>query len=297
MAIECSRTEDDILINERRSVMKHIKYLSYIMVIMLMVAALTLSCAPKPAPAGPVKIGNDMAMTGFMSPDALEVCDGIDLKLDEVGYEVAGRPIQLIREDHGCEPSKAVDKARKLVEHDKVDVVLGPLFSPCWYAVADYLTESRTPNIGFMMNPADILQFGGGNVFLTGGTLLAEGYYLGAYAYDELGYRTATSFQPDVLHAEQWMDGFTQAFEERGGTIIQRQRVPPEAMDFAAYLTAMKEADCCVFWQHGPQAGPFLTQYSDYGLKMPLFIPCTTPVSTAFRALEGPALTKVAEVK
>ena len=287
--------------------MKNIKYLVFVTLAVLMVAVLAFSCAtpapaptptpsptPAPTPAEPIKIADIAALTGFMAWDDAESIQGLELKLDEVGYEVAGRKIELIKEDHACEPSKAVDKAKKVVLQDKVDVVLGPLYSPCWYAVADYLKESRTPNIGFMMNPLDILDFGD-HVFLTQGDLIVKGYYLGAYAYDEMGYRTVTAFQPDVFHAEAWIDGFIKAFEERGGSCVQRQRVPPDAMDFAANLTAMEKADCCVFWQHGPQATPFLVQYYEYGLDMPLFIPCITPAVTAFRALEGDQLEQIGQ--
>jgi branched-chain amino acid transport system substrate-binding protein len=284
--------------------MRNIKYLVLIAVAVLMVAALAFSCAapapapspapspapaPAPAPAAPIKVADIAALTGFMSWDDAESIQGLELKLEEVGYEVAGRKIELIKEDHACDPAKAVDKAKKVVLEDKVDVVLGPLYTPCWYAVADYLKASRTPNIGFMMAPLDILDFGD-HVFLTQGDLIVEGYYLGAYAYDKMGYRTVTAFQPDVSHAEAWITGFIQAFEERGGSCVQRQRVPPDAMDFAANLTSMQKADCCVFWQHGPQCAPFINQYYEYGLNMPLFIPCTTPAVTAFRAFEGDQL-------
>jgi branched-chain amino acid transport system substrate-binding protein len=74
---------------------------------------------------------------------------GVELKLEKVGYEVAGRKIEFSKENGAFDPVVYVDKARKLVEHDKVDVALGPLLPPVGFTVASYLTESRTANITF----------------------------------------------------------------------------------------------------------------------------------------------------
>lgn len=268
--------------------MKHIKYLSYIMVIMLIVAALALSCAPKPAaPEVPIKIGALLPFTGFNAINAEELKGGIELKLDEVGWEVAGRKIELILEDNATDPVVSVDKARKMVEADKVDVVLGPLLS--MFAVADYLTESRTPNIYFMHNGKGILEFGGGNTFLHFGTLEGLGYPLGLYAYDELGYRTATVIHDDFVAGEDFAGGTMKGFEARGGTIVQRQRSPLGNMDYSAYITAMNDADAVFFWFTPMSMLPFLTQYYDYGLKMPLVLPCCNVASE-------PALAEIGDI-
>lgn len=44
-------------------------------------------------------------------------------------------------------------------------------------------------------------------------------------------------------------------------------------MDFAPYLTAMKEADCCLYWQMEIPSAPFFIQYHDFGVKMPIVMP------------------------
>jgi len=212
-----------------------------------------------------------------MAGSVLTTVEAIELKLDEVGWEVAGRKIELIKEDHGSDPVKAVDKARKLVEHDKVDVILGPMLSSAGLAVANYLMESRTPNLAVHCHPSEILKYSVGNYFLWPGTQEGLGYPLGLYAYDKLGYRTATLMYIDYVTGQTLTQGFADAFESRGGTIVQKQAFPFGTMDFAAYLTAMKEADCCVFWAMEEYNPPFHTQYRDYGLKAPIVMPLCGP--------------------
>ena len=65
--------------------------------------------------------------------------------LEEINYEMAGRKIELIVEDEGGNPAIAVNKARKLVTHDKVDLVVGVFMTSAAYGVAPVLEEAETP--------------------------------------------------------------------------------------------------------------------------------------------------------
>ena len=120
---------------------------------------------PTPAELPPIKIGALIAFTG-PDPNVPATDKGIKLKLDEVGWEVAGRKIELVTEDDAFDATLAVDKAKKLVEMDKVQVIIGPVFQPCAVAVASYLASSRIPELTFVEAPlAAYLGFGGNNVF------------------------------------------------------------------------------------------------------------------------------------
>ncbi len=253
------------------------KNIFIITVAILVVAGLILSgCAqpvptPAPAPQQPVKIGALLDFTGFNSVNLEGMKAGLELKLEEVGSQVAGRKIELIMEDAGSDPTTSVDKSRKMVESDKVDVVLGPLLS--MEAVADYLTESRTPNVLYMHNPRHILELGGGNIFMQFGTLEGLGYSMGLYMWDKLGYKTATVIHDDFVAGEDFAGGTIKGFESKGGTIVQRQRTPPGAVDYSANISGMKKADCVVFWFTPMSTQRFLSQYFASGLKMPIVVP------------------------
>jgi branched-chain amino acid transport system substrate-binding protein len=63
---------------------------------------------------------------------------GIEQAVAEAGGSVAGRKIELVIESGDASPDAAVAAARKLVEQEKVDVVIGPLSGDEGIAVKDY---------------------------------------------------------------------------------------------------------------------------------------------------------------
>ena len=62
--------------------------------------------------------------------------------------EVSGRKIQLIMLDDASDPTTAGRNARKLVEEDKVDVLMGTSGVPSAVAMAQVARETKTPMIG-----------------------------------------------------------------------------------------------------------------------------------------------------
>jgi branched-chain amino acid transport system substrate-binding protein len=154
-----------------------------------------------------------------------------------------------------------------------VDVILGPVHGGCAGAVANFLTPSKTPNIMFMAKSIGSLRLGGGNIFMPFGTMEGTGYYIGLYGYDKLGYKTVTTICEDFVTGQEIVGGAANAFQAKGGKIVQKQAVKPGNMDFSPYLSAMQQADSVFFWFTPMLASRFVTQYYSSGLKMPLLIP------------------------
>ena len=86
----------------------------------------------------PIKFGFTEGFTGFMAYDTELAEKGILTALDMLGNQWEGRPLEYLKEDNGSDPVVAVDKARKLVESDNINCMIGPIFSPSAKAVADY---------------------------------------------------------------------------------------------------------------------------------------------------------------
>ena len=79
-------------------------------------------------PREPIKIGVLNAITGPLAVNGTEINEGIKLYWeDEMGHQVANRPVRLIVEDEEGKPDVGLTKAKKLVESDKVHVILGPV--------------------------------------------------------------------------------------------------------------------------------------------------------------------------
>jgi branched-chain amino acid transport system substrate-binding protein len=222
----------------------------------------------------PVKIGTDLGLTGFMAYDASEADKGILTALHMLNNQWEGRPLQYYKEDNGSDPVSAVDKARKLVESDKIDVMIGPIFSPSAKAVTDYLGKSSgIPDMSIVGQPTENLETASGLAFIHTGFFDAHGYYFGKYLAEK-GYKTANVINYDDTPAYALTAGFKKAFvEEGGGKVLSENYVPLDVIDFSSYLSAMKPADVTVFWIFGNGAVPFVKQYHDYGLKAPLAAP------------------------
>ena len=63
--------------------------------------------------------------------------------------------IKLIRLDDASDPSAATRNARKLVEEEKVDVLIGTSGVPGTIAMAAVAAETKTPMISIRVEPAD----------------------------------------------------------------------------------------------------------------------------------------------
>jgi len=83
---------------------------------------------------------------------------GIELYLQEIGYQVAGRKIELLVEDDEANPATGLTKTRKLVEKDGVHIMTGGLMASTAYALAPYIDSKEIPMTYPIMSADDITQ-------------------------------------------------------------------------------------------------------------------------------------------
>lgn len=268
--------------------MKQLGIRKILVSLLCLIAAVSLigtACAPKPTPSPtpspspspspapseePIKIGMLLPFTGPASPwSAPHTEAAARLCLDQAGWEVAGRPIELFIEDDAGDPEKSLERAKKLVETDKVDVLLGVLFGASVIAVSNYASQADICYCTYIQQSGAMLQSDPNYSLTPFGTLAGTNVPLGHYAYDVLGYRTAATITQDFVAGNEYIGGFEEGFEERGGEIIQQQRVPLGTVDFAPYLTQVADADCVAFWMAGTM-NIMLGQYYEFGIDKPL---------------------------
>jgi len=253
-----------------------------IMCLVLILAALPFvsSCAkpaptpapaPAPAPAPkPIKIGALIPFTGPFADYGQFLKEGLEWRLAEANNEVAGRPIEVIIEDSASDTSLSMEKAKKLVEVDKVSIILGPLHSGVLMGLAPYLSENKIIQVGLMTKPLPAGNFG--HYIGPYGTLYSDGVPLGMYAYDQLGVRTIITIGSDYVAGKSFVGGAVDTFKEKGGTVVQQQWAAAGTTDFGPFLTAMKEADAVVTWLGSAEQVRFVKQYHEFGLKMPILM-------------------------
>lgn len=225
-----------------------------------------------PASTKPIKVGAILMLTGPAAAAGRDLTRGIELAFDQVGWKIDGRKIKLIREDSGGRPDVNLEKAKKLVQADRVDVILGPLESSGQIAVAPYIVRNNVPMLGFDEFSPQMLRYVNKSIFCHAGILTNTTRPLGAYLYDDLGYRTAIIIRKDDAGGQEFMQGFRDVFTARGGKIIDTIKTPIGTTDYSSYFAAIttKKADIVVFNNYPGSVPAFLKQYKEYGLKMPL---------------------------
>jgi ABC-type branched-subunit amino acid transport system substrate-binding protein len=96
-----------------------------------------------------IVVGAGMDLTGAVANWGVNIKSGIEAVFNRVNEAggVHGRKIRLIAYDHVYQPPKAVTNAKRLVERDRVFVMMGHLGTPTTKAIKEYLEERRVPNI------------------------------------------------------------------------------------------------------------------------------------------------------
>src|SRR3990172_9485882 len=121
----------------------HLRPLVVLAILALIAPALTPT--PAVAQSGAIKIGMLAPLTGPFAQIGKDLVNGAELYLDEIARQVGGRKIELILEDTEGTPATALNKARKLVEQDKVHILTGGLLANVGYALQPYIDGQKVP--------------------------------------------------------------------------------------------------------------------------------------------------------
>ena len=98
------------------------------------------------AAAADLKVGLNVSMSGPNSSIGIPYAKGMQAAL-AYKPEIAGRKVQLIVLDDASDPTAAGRNARKLVEEDKVDVLMGASGVPASLAMAQVAKEAKVPMV------------------------------------------------------------------------------------------------------------------------------------------------------
>src|SRR4051794_9937158 len=71
----------------------------------------------------PIKLGHLNSFTGGVAYAAAATYNAMELYFDSINWTVAGRKIEIIKEDDQFNPQVGLQKAKKLIEGDKVDLL------------------------------------------------------------------------------------------------------------------------------------------------------------------------------
>ena len=118
----------------------------------VMLAAAALAFATQAAAQDKLKVGILTTLSGPPAALGVQQRNGFQLALKNLGGKLGGREVELLVQDDELKPDVAVGKAKAYLERDKVDFVVGPVFSNMLQAILKPVTDSGTflisPNAG-----------------------------------------------------------------------------------------------------------------------------------------------------
>ena len=106
--------------------------------------SLALAAGPAMAQGKTVKIGFVSTFSGPTAVIGNDMRNSFELGLDHVGRKLGGLPVEVIYEDDGQKPEQGKQKTEKLIESDKVDFVVGFIWSNVLLASLKPIVDSKT---------------------------------------------------------------------------------------------------------------------------------------------------------
>ena len=108
------------------------------------VALLALGTAPALAQQKTIKIGFISSFSGPAAAIGNDMRNSFELALDHHGRKLGGLPVEVIYEDDQIKPEVGVQKTQKLIESDKVDFIVGYIWSNVLLASLKPIVDSKT---------------------------------------------------------------------------------------------------------------------------------------------------------
>ena len=222
-----------------------------------------------------VRVGLMLPYTGAYAPLGVAIENGLRMALDEQGGKLGGREIEWFKVDDESDPSKAIENANKLVQRDKVDVIIGTVHSGVQMGIQKVARESGVlsliPNAGALAATRSLCA---PNVFRTSFTNSQPTLGLGGPMMKN-GHKKAVWITWKYAAGDEAFEGFKESYTKAGGTIIKELSLPFPNVEFQALLTEIgtlkPDAVACFF--AGPGAAKFMKDYAAAGLqgKIPLW--------------------------
>jgi branched-chain amino acid transport system substrate-binding protein len=224
-----------------------------------------------------LKVGIMLPSTGTFAALGTAIDNGFKLYVNEQGGKLGGREIEYFVVDDESDPAKATDNINKLINRDRVDVVVGTVHSGVAMAMAKAARDSKTllmiPNAG-----ADAITgpFCAPNVFRSSFSNWQSSYAMGL-VMAKRGHKRAASITWKYAAGDEMAAAFKEGFEKGGGQVLKQLNLPFPNVEFQALLTdiAATKPDAVFAFFAGGGAVKFVRDYAAAGLNrtIPLYGP------------------------
>jgi branched-chain amino acid transport system substrate-binding protein len=227
-----------------------------------------------------IKIGVIVTLSGPAAVLGQQARDGFALAIKDLGGKMAGKDVEVTVVDDELKPDAAVTKVKGLLERDKVDFVVGPIFSNILQAIHKPVVDSKTFLISPNAGPSSYA-----------GKECSPYFYVTSYQNDQVheilgkvaqdrGYKRVYLLVPNYQAGRDSVAGFRLDYK---GEIVEESYMPLGTLDFQPELSkiASLKPDAVFTFMPGGMGVNLVKQYRQAGLAD------TIPVLSAFTVDES----------
>jgi branched-chain amino acid transport system substrate-binding protein len=231
----------------------------------MLAAVAALGLVSQAAAQDKLKIGILTTLSGPPAALGTQQRNGFQLAIKTLGGKLGGRDVDLMVQDDELKPDVAVGKAKAFVERDKVDFVVGPIFSNILAAIMKPVTDGGA----ILLSPnAGTSSFAGkecnANLFVTSYQNDQNHEVLGKFAQDK-GIKKAFIMAPNYQAGKDALAGFKRYFK---GEVVDEVYVPLNQLDYSAELSKIAAAapEAIFVFLPGGMGVNFVKQFRQAGL-------------------------------
>ena len=212
-----------------------------------------------------IKIGVIVTLSGPAAALGQQVRDGFTLGVKDLGGKMAGKEVEVVVVDDELKPDAAVTKVKGLLERDKVDFVVGPIFSNILQAIHKPVVDSKTFLISPNAGPSSYA-----------GKECSPFFYVTSYQNDQVheilgkvaqdrGYKRIYLLVPNYQAGRDSAAGFKLDYK---GEIVEESYMPLGTLDFQPELSkiASLKPDAVFTFMPGGMGVNLVKQYRQAGL-------------------------------
>ncbi|HML15014.1 MAG TPA: ABC transporter substrate-binding protein [Xanthobacteraceae bacterium] len=236
----------------------------------------------------PVRIGMVDPITGVYAAPAGNEVIGAKFAVEQMNAKggILGRQVELLIEDSANDVGIGVQKARKLIERDQVDFVIGDVNSGIAAAIAQVTSEKKVLHIVSGGHTDTITgKDCHWNVYRVCNTTRMEANSVADLLYNKYG-KKWHFITPDYAFGHTLYDACVADLKKLGGSVTGNELTPLGTTDFSAYLIKARAAnpEVLILLVQGSDMVNCLKQIVQFGLNKQMHVAGT---QQELESLEG----------
>ena len=196
------------------------------------------------AQGAPITIGASLSLTGIFADGGKYSLEGYQLWIKQQNAKggVLGRPLALKYYDDQSEPATGVRLYERLINEDRVDIIMGPYGTAITAPAANVAERYKMPMI--CPETADVAMFQRGFRYIFQGLGPVQTYLYGVLQIaKDHGLKSLALIGPDTAFSHALVNAVPEVARGFGQAIVYTEFYPARASDFSSVIEKVKAAN------------------------------------------------------